>query len=144
MQENRERIIAWLFHPDVEGNYSNHPDDPGAETKYGISRRWHPEISEEKWACFSPDDAKEIYRSQYWDACGCNLLPYPLDVLVFDAAVQHAPSDAVRMLKQSKNASDFIMIRMNYYTRLKGWSSFGRGWMRRLFRLHKDFVRETL
>jgi lysozyme family protein len=47
-----------------EGGYVDHPDDPGGETKYGISKRSYPEVN---IAALTLDKAKAIYREDYWD-----------------------------------------------------------------------------
>ena len=35
------------------------------------------------------EDVDAIYWKQYWVAAKCDLLPDPLDLVVFDSAVQH-------------------------------------------------------
>lgn len=47
-----------------EGGYVNDPNDPGGETKYGISKRAYPDLD---IAGLSVEDAKAIYRRDYWD-----------------------------------------------------------------------------
>lgn len=70
-----------------EGAYSNDPKDPGAETKWGIARAEHPEISAEAWATWSKVDATALYRRAYFDAHRCGEMPAHWAVAVFDAAV---------------------------------------------------------
>ena len=41
-----------------EGGYVNHPDDPGGETKFGISKRSYPDVN---IAALTLDDSKLIY-----------------------------------------------------------------------------------
>jgi len=68
--------IAYRFVRDVEGKYSNDKDDRGGETQYGIStlafidakkKGIIPE-SYQSVKDLTPDDAKRIYKSMYWDA----------------------------------------------------------------------------
>lgn len=52
----------------VEGGYSNHPDDSGGETKYGITEA----VAREEgysgpMAEMSLETAKEIYRHHFWE-----------------------------------------------------------------------------
>jgi lysozyme family protein len=47
-----------------EGGYSNDPDDPGGETKYGISARFNPEV--ESIPDLTIEDASDIYYRDYW------------------------------------------------------------------------------
>ena len=37
-----DKTLAW------EGGYVNDPKDPGGETKYGISKRAHPDVDTKK------------------------------------------------------------------------------------------------
>lgn len=46
-----------------EGGYVNNPNDPGGETKYGITKRQYPDLDLKNLAL---DQAKEIYRRNYW------------------------------------------------------------------------------
>lgn len=50
-------------HIKTEGGYVNHPDDPGQETKYGISKRFNPDIDVVN---LTVDGAKAIYYECYW------------------------------------------------------------------------------
>lgn len=47
-----------------EGGYVHDPQDPGGETKYGISKKSHPEIDIKN---LTLDQAKKIYKTKYWD-----------------------------------------------------------------------------
>lgn len=60
--EHREAAIEWVLHE--EGGDSNDPRDSGGETKYGISKRGHPEA----WKNGPPTlrQARAIYRDFYW------------------------------------------------------------------------------
>lgn len=85
-----------LFH---EGGYVNDPDDPGGETKYGISKRAYPELD---IGALSRDDAIAIYERDYW-------LPLKLDRFaddglahyVGDCAVNHGKGAAARLLQKA-------------------------------------------
>lgn len=48
---------------DNEGGYVNDPKDPGGETKFGISKAAYPNVD---IANLTVDQAKEIYRKDYW------------------------------------------------------------------------------
>jgi lysozyme family protein len=53
-----EDVLRW------EGGLVNDPDDPGGLTKYGISKRSYSHLN---IAELTVDDAKEIYRRDWWD-----------------------------------------------------------------------------
>lgn len=57
---------------DQSGQYSNDPDDPGGETKYGIDKRSHPDVDIKN---LSLPGALAIYFSKYWAPNGCEALP---------------------------------------------------------------------
>lgn len=46
-----------------EGGYSNHPNDPGGETKYGISKRSYPHLDIKN---LTLDQARQIYYCDFW------------------------------------------------------------------------------
>ncbi len=46
-----------------EGGYVNHPADPGGETKYGICKRYNPDIDIKN---VTLDFAKQFYHEKFW------------------------------------------------------------------------------
>lgn len=136
----------------VEGGYVNDPNDPGGETKYGISKRAYPN---ESIAALTLDRAKAIYRRDYWDAVKGDELPYHMDILVFDAAVNQGVIPAVKMLQhalsvaqdgilgrdtmtKARNAGKeqcalFMADRAMRYIGTRNFDRYGRGWLKRLF-----------
>ncbi len=67
-----------------EGGYARDPADPGGETKFGISRRAYPSLD---IAALTLDDAKAIYRRDYWDRYRCREMPWRWALAVFDTAI---------------------------------------------------------
>jgi lysozyme family protein len=149
---------AFNFVIGVEGGYSNDPRDRGGETKYGISKRAHPDVD---IAQLTLDQAKDIYRSDYWDACKCESLDYVLALPLFDSAVNQGvdrackllqktlkvPEDGVigpatigaaNRLSQRDMLANFLSERALHYASLPTFSTYGRGWMRRLFQTSKE------
>ena len=142
-----ERVI------DHEGDHVDHPDDPGGETRFGISQRSYPELN---IATLTLADAKEIYRSDYWDRVKADQLPAELRFILFDSAVNSGVSQSIKWLQQSlanitvdgvigpktlravedsnpdKIARVFLGLRLRYMTEVRHWKSFGRGWARRV------------
>ncbi|RMF14137.1 MAG: hypothetical protein D6757_06855 [Alphaproteobacteria bacterium] len=89
---------------DREGGFSNHADDRGGATKYGITRttlaawRGMP-VETDDVRNLSIDEARRIYRARYVEEPGIERLPFGLRAPMFDAAVLHGPGAAVRLLQ---------------------------------------------
>lgn len=90
-----------------EGSYSNNPNDSGGATMKGIT---HTEYDAYRKAHRLPvqdvrriTDAEvaDIYKTRYWDAVHGDDLPYPIDWLTFDAAVNMGPVTAIKLLEQA-------------------------------------------
>lgn len=135
-----------------EGGYVNHPEDPGGETKYGISKRAYPDYDIKN---LTREDAMKIYLKDYWLMVRADKLPEDLRLIVFDCAVNQGVSTARRTLQKVlgvkvdgvigpitlRAAHDspstliidrYAMERHHLYTRLSGWQDFGKGWSKRL------------
>jgi lysozyme family protein len=71
------------------------PDDPGGLTRYGISKRAHPEVDPRN---LSLEGAKAIYRKDYWDLCRGDEITSQLKAeVIFDSAVNMGVNQAVRL-----------------------------------------------
>ncbi len=122
-----------------EGGYSNHPDDPGGPTMHGIIQReydaWRKKRGERTRPVHQIEDGelRDIYRTEYWDAMGCDALSIGLDLCVFDAAVNSGVARARTWLAQAKEIDGFCGIRLSFLTGLgRLWRVFGAGWRRRV------------
>ena len=86
---------------DFEGGYVFDPDDPGGETKFGISKRSHPTID---ISALTIDRAKEIYLRDYWQACRLDqVLSDKISGEIFDTAVNMGRKAAVLIAQRSLN-----------------------------------------
>ena len=88
-----------------EGGYTNHPVDRGGPTNMGITRAALSDYlgrpaSVDEVRTLTRTQAVAIYRSRYWNAAKIDLLPLPLQPVVFDTAVNMGPATAIRMLQQ--------------------------------------------
>ena len=134
-----------------EGGFTDNHLDPGnwtgakpgqgdcRGTKYGISARAYPDLD---IAGLHLDEARAIYRRDYWDRLDADALPPPLALLAFDAAVNNGVGRARQWLalarKQPNDAAicaEFQAQRLTFMASLPTWKVFGLGWSRRLCRL---------
>ncbi len=147
-----------------EGNYTDDPHDRGnwtsgqigkgelKGTKFGLSAMTYPQLDIQN---LSLDQAKAIYYRDFWLKMGLDKFEPELAFQVFDAAVQHGCSKAIKLLQQiigtvqdgisgnttinivrSKNQKkltlQYISNRLNFYTSIKNFSAYGKGWVRRM------------
>lgn len=136
MNENFDKafdfVLLW------EGNYSNDANDPGGETKYGISKRAYPNLEIKE---LTVADAKEIYKTDYWQKCGCDNLEYPIDIIVFDTAVNMGVGRAKIILEKSSDWKDYLMHRIAHYADISSKNPmFLRGWINRVYSLYKKVI----
>jgi lysozyme family protein len=135
-----------------EGGYVNHPSDPGGETKWGIAKRSYPHLNIKD---LTREQAIEIYRRDFWQAVGGHLLTDEVAFQALDAAINHGPANAIRWLQRAVGVADdgvfgpisraavgrmpsvdvvlrFNAERLDFYTKLSTWGTFGKGWVRRV------------
>lgn len=135
-----------------EGSYVDHPNDPGGETKYGISKRSYPNVDIKNLML---DQAKAIYFKDFWNRLKCDEMPDIVRYPLFDAAVNSGVSQAVKWLQEAVNSKPDGIIgpntllavkfqdsqvvtrkmigkRLTFMTRLNTWPTFGRGWAARI------------
>jgi len=84
----------------MEGGYVSDPDDPGGETRWGISKAAYPS---EDIANLSLERAKEIYYRDYWRLHQLDLLRGDVAAEVFDTAVNMGHATAVRIAQEAAN-----------------------------------------
>lgn len=139
-----------------EGGYSNHPDDPGGETMWGITIAVARANGYSGPMRFMPrDKAKAIYKKAYWDKVRADELPEAVRFGVFDAAVNSGVRQAAKFLQRAAGVDDdgvigpktmaavkstdpqlvdkrFHGYRLRFMADLSTWPSFGKGWARRI------------
>jgi len=148
-----------------EGGYVNDPADPGGETKFGISKRAYPN---EDIADLTLKRAQEIYLADYWRAVRADEMPPAIRYPLFDAAVNHGPKAARRMLQRAVQTEDdgvfgpmtlqavsrcrrrprdlvhaFQAQRLLYFAGIaqrspETFARFGRGWMSRTLKVFAE------
>lgn len=152
-----------------EGGYSADRNDPGnwtggeigegvlKGTKYGIASHVYPDLDIQN---LTLEQAKEIYRRDYWNRIKGDELPWPLALYVFDSAVNQGPVSAVMLMQDAlgvqsdgavgpvtlaaaKVASDrsidkFMALRARRYSRTRNFDLYGTGWLTRLFSIARQ------
>lgn len=135
-----------------EGAYVNDPNDPGGETKYGISKRSYPSVNIKD---LTIEQAKQIYLRDFWLPLDGDSLHDGVAFQLFDFAINSGIQTAIRAFQRaldvaddghygpmSKAAekvmteSDQIMRlnaeRLYFMTRTRNWQFHGKGWARRI------------
>lgn len=115
-----------------EGGYVNNPADPGGETQWGISKRAFPDVDIK---ALTKDGAKEIYLNHYWKPLEVYGLHGLYQKVAFECAVNQGVDRCKRLLDQSKGQLEWFMAdRALAYIALPTFATFGKGWLRRLFK----------
>lgn len=96
MNQDWERAIEFVLKMEGGADAENVTGDPGGLTKFGISQKAYPKLD---IANLTLDDAKKIYRRDYWEACNCDSLPTAFAIATFDSAVNQGPEVAARILQ---------------------------------------------
>lgn len=154
--------VSFVLAKEIEGGYVNDPRDPGGETNFGISKRAYPDLDIKG---LTEDDARAIYKRDYWDTVRGDSLPPMIAVAVFDAAVNQGRDPAVRLLQRAAGVEadgklgpatlkavhsadpenlliEYLGWRARRYHGTANADVYIRGWMIRLFRL-QAFARST-
>ena len=75
------------------------PDDAGkGPSMYGINQAAHPNVDVTK---LTPEQARGIYKKEYWDAVNADELPSNIREMVYDTAVLSGPRRAKQLLEVS-------------------------------------------
>lgn len=158
-----------------EGNYQCLENDRGnwtggkvgegelRGTKYGISAMAYPDVDIKN---LTIEQAREIYKRDYWDRCKCAFMPDALSIALFDFAVNSGTKRAIRYLQMALSVTidgvignqtigacnriptkdvleKFIRYRLEFLMGLKNWKYFGGGWGYRV-KLLKDICEKYL
>lgn len=139
-----------------EGGYVNHPNDPGGETMWGVTKRvaqahgYHGSMRKLPKAL-----AKQITEKSYYKAVKGDQLDRLIAWQLTDAAYNHGNRQAVKFLQRAvgvtadgligprtlaataeMDKNDVVLLfnaeRIEFYTGLRSWISFGKGWARRV------------
>ena len=144
---------------EYEGGWSDHPKDPGGATMMGVTlatyRRWRPGATKDDLRAIGTADLEKIYRVDYWNPARADDLPAGVDLSVFDFGVNSGVSRAAKHLQavagvkqdgvigpatvakvKSMDAASVVKSvcarRLSFVRGLRTWTTFGRGWSRRI------------
>lgn len=93
-----DQAVGFVLQERIEGGYVNDPRDPGGETNFGISKRSYPKRN---IANLTRDQAIQIYRTDFWNAAGCEDMPPKLAIAAFDCAVNQGVTIAKRLIQKA-------------------------------------------
>ena len=159
MQNSFEPAIRAVL--EWEGGYVHDENDPGGETKFGISKRQYPKLNIAK---LTKDKARKIYRRDYWSPAGCDELPAGLDLFMCDTAINTGVDQALLFLQDVVNTKqdgiwgpktkaaalamdvrkaiwELVARRATFYPDLRVWDDYGLGWMRRTAEMHQQALK---
>lgn len=143
-----KHVLKW------EGFISDDPQDAGKLTIWGISYRSHKDaVSEMKRLIEAGDKdkafkiAEDIYWNVYWLKAKCDNMHYPLNICVFDTAVNMGRSMAMKILEHCRRKDftpphiicwkDYLLSRLYTYSKFKQAKLYFRGWSNRVLDLYK-------
>ena len=138
-----------------EGGYVNDPRDPGGETIWGVSRRSFPNFNGGDFRNATKEQAKDLYRTEFWDKVHADTLPALLQFQALDFAVNCGIGTAIRKLQAAAGVADdgvwgphtqvavaamhptaltfrFFAEELDYRRKLVGWPTYGNGWTARV------------
>ena len=169
MRENFEESFKHLLKH--EGGFVNHPKDPGGMTNLGVTKRaWEEyqgrEVDEAEMRSLTPAIVAPFYKAKYWDKVRGDDLPAGVDHAVFDYAVNSGTGRAAKALQAAvgvpadgaigpktlaavaaadpEELLDAICDgRMAFLQGLPTFSTFGKGWTRRVAEVEdqaRDFM----
>ena len=100
-----DEIIEVTLHH--EGGYVHDPKDLGGETNFGIAKRFYPDVDIKN---LTEDEAKEIYKKDYWVKNKVEELPANLRHIFFDMCVNQGRGRAVKILQKAANAKGADLV----------------------------------
>lgn len=157
----------------TEGGFVDDPRDPGGATNHGITlatlQHWRkPEpVTVADVRDLTEDEAREIYRAEYWHAARCDRMPAGVAMMVFDFGVTSGVGRSARLLQRilaveedgdigpetlatlqqvvSAKGQDHLIIKLEAdqetYYRSLGMPEFLDGWLARTER-RADFAQD--
>lgn len=142
-------VLRW------EGGYVNDPDDKGGATNKGITQAVYDEWRERKHydkrsvKDIESGEVSQIYFEQYWKPTRCPSLDTPMTLIMFDSAVNHGVSRAIRFLQDmlgTKVDGHFGPQTMQAFDDMEQWHGTGhiaRNYVDRRELFYRDIVQNN-
>lgn len=102
------QTIAFETGGDKSGGYTNDPSDSGGETKWGISKRAHPELNIK---ALTFGEALKIYERQYYDIDYDAIQSDRIAFKLWDMGVVMGKSTSVKLIQKAvKDCGKLIRV----------------------------------
>lgn len=121
-------------------------------TKFGISAGTYPTLDIPN---LTLEQAKAIYKRDFWDASLLDSVDYEVAFQIFDADVNHGPGNGTRMVQRALGVADdgkigpitraalkamepvkfnmlFLAERLIFMSKISTFNTYGRGWAVRI------------
>jgi hypothetical protein len=118
-----------------EGGLSTDPHDPGGVTLWGISQEAHPYV---RVSQLTMERMRKIYHDSYWVPSGAAMLPFPLNLTVFDFAVNAGVGTALLASSVTGTFDAYNEWRRYFYRTLSNYARYGVSWMSRVDRVQRQ------
>lgn len=105
-------LIGPLIEREGGDEYTNRENDRGGPTKYGVTQStfgaWLLKhgLPYRDVSTITHGEAVKVYFEEFWTAANCHALPPNLRELQFDAAVQHSPRGAIKLLQKASGVTN--------------------------------------
>lgn len=99
--------LAFTLGPSVEGGYSDNPLDHGGATNRGITQvvydtfRLRHGLPQQPVSGMTLAETEQIYAEDYWTPIQGNSLGAPVDLCMFDLAVNSGVGRAIQLLQET-------------------------------------------
>lgn len=166
-----DAALHFVLRSDIEGDFTDNPKDKGGPTNHGVTQKVYdrfrmtsglPSVSVK---LITDAEVAKIYLMQYWRPAMCDKFSNCLSLVVFDSAVNHGVSKAIRLLQRAAGVkedgkcgpvtlskianfddktivSKYLKVRESFYSSIVELNPeqevFLDGWMNRLTLLRKE------
>lgn len=123
MKESFTKALAFVLAR--EGGKVDDPTDRGGRTNKGVTqfayddwRGKHGLAHRDAWL-MDDSECVSIYHNYYWQAVRGDEMPWPVDAVLFDAAIQHGGRKAIELLQRALMITDDGILGPNTMARAK-------------------------